>query len=270
MAFFSWMKKKPKAVRYESERALRDAVISVLRADPAFSDVEPDPENETSIRLRAGDHQLASDIGNLFDYLKCYPEENAEYWIEHRRREIHELISLECSPENLILLVRSQAYVDGLAEIGVQLMTEPLAGDLVQTYGFDHPTGVSPAPPEKLASLGSIDLKAVATVNLSRLMDRLVAENDGVAVLYYLEDNSVLSPGLLMLEEFWTIADRRFPEGAIVVNPRRDQIFLIDKRDESAAESARRIIDAAVADDYLVQSERLYHRTAGKLVPFEN
>jgi hypothetical protein len=255
------------AETFKSEGELREAVMEAMGSNSVISDIRPAEDSETSIESRIGNNRVVTDVGNLFDYLRAYPGENPAKWINQLIQSSIELNSHEVSAEALVPLVRTSGYV---ADTGMDMPQEKIVGDLVLSYAFEHSNGYAHAQRDELATLKLDSPRATAINNLARMLPRLSAEDEGgPIVLYSIDENFSLGPGLILLDAFWKHVQKRFPEGAIFINPRRDQVFLIDKRDPAAMDHARRLIDATFTDDYALQSRGIFDRVDGRLVLLE-
>lgn len=252
---------------FRSPQDLRLAVMEAMRANPAISNIRPADNNETSIESRIGGNNVLTDVGNLFDYLRAYPGEESAKWIDQLIQSSIELNSYEASVERLVPLVRTSGY--GVSA-GMGAPEESIVGDLVLIYAFEHTGGYAQAERAELAALKLDTPRQTALDNLAKMLPHLTIEDDGgPVVLYYIDERFGLSPSLILLDAFWEQAEKRFPEGSILIVPRRDQLFLIDKREPTAMDYARRLIDATFKDDYALQSRGIFEQIGGELVLIE-
>lgn len=235
-----------------------------MKANHAISQVRPAANNDTSIESRIGGNNVLTDVGNLFDYLKAYPGEEPAKWIDQLIQSSIELNSHVASVERLVPLVRTSGYG------GTDVSEESIVGDLVLIYAFEHSSGYAQAERAELAALKLDTPRLTALDNLAEMLPHMLIEDDGgPVVLYSIDERFGLSPSLILLDAFWKQAENRFPEGAVFIVPRRDQVFLIDKRDSGAMDYARRLIDATFKDNYALQSRGIFEQATGKLVLVE-
>ncbi len=252
---------------FASPLELRQSVIEAMKAKPAISNVRAVENSDTSIESTIGDFNVVTDVGNLFDYLRTYPGEDPGKPIDQFIQSAIELNSYQVTAERLVPLVRT---LKDIAEIGTDLPHDQIAGDLALTYAFEHSNGYAYAARDELAALKLGSPRATAIDNLAKTLPRMTTEDDGgPIVLYSIDESSGLSPSLMLLDAFWERAVKRFPWGSIFINPRRDQIFLIDKRAPAAMDSARRMIDATFADGFALQSRGIFERINGEIVLLE-
>lgn len=256
-----------KAGSFASEFELRQAVIKAIRANPAISEIKPVQGSDTSIQSRIGGNNVVTDVGNLFDFLKAYPEEDAEKSIDQLIQSSIELNNYEVRAERLVPLVRTSGYI---SQTGLDIAQESIVGDLVLTYAFEHANGYAYAQRDELTSLKLDSLRGTALDNLAAMLPRLSTDDGGgPVVLYTIDENFTLAPALILLDAFWEHVAERFPTGAIFINPSRDQIFLIDKRDPAAMDYAKRLIDATFQDDFALQSRGIFERVGSRLILIE-
>jgi hypothetical protein len=252
---------------FRSPVELREMVMEAMKANPAISNVRAVENSDTSIESTIGDNNVVTDVGNLFDCLRTYPGEDPGKSIDQLIQSAVELDGHEVNAERLVPLVRTSGYV---AEIGTDVPHANIVGDLVLTYAFDHSNGYAYATRDELASLELSSPRSVAIDNLAKALPRLTIEDDGGPIVLYSIDESLgLSPSLMLLDAFWEQTGKRFPRGSIFLNPRRDQIILIDKRAPAAMDSARRMIDATFADGFALQSRGIFERVNGEIVLLE-
>ena len=89
-----------------------------------------------------------------------------------------------------------------------------------------------------------------------------------VTTLYFIEGNTLLSPTLILLDEFWASIKGRYPGDVLIAVPRRDQLFIFNDNAEGPA-LARRMIDVTFKDNLNLLSDRIYARRNGKIVAVE-
>jgi hypothetical protein len=252
---------------FRSTLELREAVMEAMKVDPAIRQVRPVDNSDTSIESRVGDNTVVTDVGNLFNYLKTYPHEDPKTWIERLIQSSIELNSFDVSAERLVPLIRTSGYV---AETGMDIPRENVVGDLELSYAFEHSSGYANAGRDELATLKLASVRSTAIDNLARMLPHLLIEDDGgPLVLCSIDERFGLSPSLILLDAFWAQVAKRFPEGSIFIVPRRDKLFLIDKRDPGGMDYARRLIDAMFKDDFALQSRGIFERNGGELVLIE-
>jgi hypothetical protein len=75
----------------------------------------------------------------------------------------------------------------------------------------------------------------------------------------------MLSPTLILLDEFWTSIADRYPGSALIAVPRRDQLFIVND-DVNGRALARRLIEVTFKEDFNLLSRRIFARRNGKIV----
>ena len=252
---------------FASPLDLRQSVIEAMKAKPAISNVRAVENSDTSIGSTIGGFNVVTDVGNLFDYLRTYPEEDPIKSIDKLIQSAIDLNSHQVTTERLVPLVRTSGNI---AVFGTDIPHDQIVGDLVLTYAFENSNGYAYAAHDELASLKLSSPRTAAIDNLAKTLPRLTTEDDGGPIVLYLIDESLgLSPSLMLLDAFWEQTGKRFPGGSIFINPRRDQIFLIDKRDPAAMDFARRMIEVTFADGFYLQSRGIFERVNGEIVLLE-
>ncbi len=112
----------------------------------------------------------------------------------------------------MVVVLLTRDYIDNGVQMGMEFVQEPLVGDLVLTYMVDMPDAMSPMSPDDAMGRDLTYLRARALENVREWLPKLVREKaSGVCSLYYVEDNTMLSPSLVLLEEFWTSIELIFP-----------------------------------------------------------
>ena len=97
---------------------------------------------------------------------------------------------------------------------------------------------------------------------LENVVEDKIVEN---ASLFYVEGNTFLSPGLILLDEFWASVADRFPNDVIIAIPRRDQLFLFRADAPNALTRARRLVEVTFEDEFNLLTPVLLIRRGGKI-----
>ena len=102
--------------------------------------------------------------------------------------------------------------------------------------------------------------------NINALMPQVRRSefSDGVSI-FTVEDDEAVSPALLLTDKFWTLLGSQFPNGVLIAIPRRDAIFVFDKRLPNAAQMARTLINTMFKTEPDLLSEYIFERRDGKL-----
>jgi uncharacterized protein YtpQ (UPF0354 family) len=274
MGFFSFLTGFLSGARAEQKRfsdigELRKAVIEAMRREPGVASVSPDPNDPAKIFVRIGDHNSTSDITNLFNRLRAYPDEDAGDLIAQFARGVTDIPDRSVSDDNLVAVLRTEAYVAELGKMQGTLMAEPFAGELNIVYMADMPDSMSAISAEEAHGKSLAQVREIAFANVRKWLDKVVSDDQlGAATLYYVDVNTMLSPSLVLFDEFWNSIRHRYPGDVLIAVPRRDQLFIIDDNADGKA-LAQAVIKATLADDFAILSATLFARRNGKIVVVE-
>lgn len=249
---------------------LREAVMAAARAAPGVTKVVADPDNAAQFTATIGQDTVTSDVTNLFGYLSANPDENADEAIARFVRSMSEGLSKAISDDIIVPVVRTRDYVEDAARREQELLHEPIGADLVIVYMADRPDSVVPIGIKDLPGRALEDVRKTALANLRKSLPKMVEDDSlGFGMLYYVDDNPMLSPSLLLLDEFWQSIAARFPGDLLIALPRKDQLFLFDDDPEHAT-GARRLIEITIEEDFNLLTPQLYARRGGRIVPVGN
>ncbi len=135
------------------------------------------------------------------------------------------------------------------------------------TYMVDRPDSMSPLGPKDVPDKDFQSLRRTALGNVQRWLPKVVSDGRlQHGMLYFVKDNTMLSPSLILLDEFWKSIETRFPDGVLIAIPRKDQLFIFDDGDAAVRFAARRLIDETIHENFNLLSPNLYARRGGKIV----
>lgn len=252
--------------RFRTMAELRDHIIGLLRQTPGVTEVIADRAATEKLSFKVGGTAVDSDLTDLFNRLRAYPDDDPDTTIG---QHIRGLTQFAQGTGSFVLVLRSERYIAEVGQTVRNLLSEPCAGDLRVAYMVDRPDSLTPVSLDDFPGKSVNDIKSQAHANARQWLDKVVAEDAfGVGSLYYVEGNTTLSPSLILLEEFWTSIQSRFPGNVLIAVPRRDQLFVFDDTPDGKA-IARRLIDVTMKEDFSLLSNRLYARRGGKIVAAE-
>jgi uncharacterized protein YtpQ (UPF0354 family) len=131
----------------------------------------------------------------------------------------------------------------------------------------DRPDSMSPLAQKDVAGKDLQSLRKIALNNIRQHLTKVVADDQlKLGVLYFVEGNTMLSTGLVLIDEFWTSIEGRFPGDVLIALPRRDQLFIFEDGNSAARALARRLIGVTTRDNLNLLSQKLYARRGGKIV----
>lgn len=252
--------------RFRTMAELRDHIIGILRQTPGVTDVTPDRAAAEKLSLKVGDTAVSSDLTNLFNRLSAYSDNDPDTTIGEYIRAFTQFGQGEGS---FVLVLRTESYIAEVGKTMSNLLSEPYVGDLRIAYMVDRPDSLTPVSLDDFSGKSVNDIKSQARANALQWLDKVITEDAfGVGQLYYVEGNTMLSPSLVLLEEFWMSIQSRFPGNVLIAVPRRDQLFVFDDTPDGKA-IAKRLIDITMKEDFSLLSNRLYARRGGKIVAAE-
>jgi len=245
---------------------LRKAVMASARAAPGVTKVVADPDNMAQFTSTIDGDAVTSDVTNLFGYLSANPDEKPDEAIARFVRSIVESRSKAISDAMIVPVIRTRDYVKEADRTGQTLLHEPFGADLVTVYMADRPDSMAAIGIKDLPGRALEDVRKTALGNLRKSLSK-VAQDDGLGagILYYVDDNPMLSPSLLLLDEFWQSIADRFPGDVLIALPRKDQLFIFDD-DPKGEAVARRLIELTIEEDFNLLTPQLYARRKGQIV----
>lgn len=252
--------------RFRTMAALRDHVIGILRRTPGITEVTPDRTAAEKLSSKVGDNIVSSDLTNLFNRLRAYPDDNPDAMIGEYIRALTQFAQGKGS---FVLVLRTEGYMTEAGKSMPNLLYDPYVGDLCIAYMVDRPDSLTPVSLDDFPDKPANDIRSEARANARQWLAKVVADTAfGVGSLYYVEGNTTLSPSLVLFEGFWTSIQPRFPGNALIALPRRDQLFVFDDTQDGKA-IAKRLIEVTMKEDFSLLSSRLYARRSGKIVAVE-
>ncbi|WP_202293219.1 DUF1444 family protein [Mesorhizobium sp. 131-2-1] len=271
MALFSTIagllgRAKAQKRRFSNVAEFRDLVIAALKRHPGVDSATADPSDPAKIDAKIGGVEVTPDVTNVFGYLNSYPDEDADAAIDRLVRGLTETRT-KASEENLIAVIRTQQYVEHLKSMGLDLLYEPLVGEIAVVYMADLPDSVSPVAPKDFPGRALADLRTVALDNVRKWLPKIVSDGEAaVACLYFVDGNTMLSTSLILIDEFWLSIKPQFPGDVLFALSRRDQLFVFDAGNPQAQSAARQMIDVTFKDGFNLLSDKIFERRNGKLL----
>ena len=261
--FLGWLGGAKAAGRkFRDIKELRTYVMAVLAKEKGVSNVTPHPQYEENVLYDLNGMKVESDLTNLFGHLSLYPEENADVTIARWFNSVKE--GGNGIKVDFIPVVRTKSYIAGITNLNRDVLVDRFLSDLQIIYMVDRPNSVSPVSLREFPGKTATAVREEAYDNARGWLNKIVSDDiSGLGVLYYVEGNTMLSPSLILLSEFWESIRSRFPGNALIAIPRRDQLFIFDDSPEGRS-VARKMIKVTVDEGYGVLSSTLYARRGGK------
>jgi hypothetical protein len=209
LSIVAWFK-RARAVgkrRFLDMKDLRDAVIEIVGRRPGVTSAVPDAGDASKIVFRVDGRTNTIDLTNLLNRIRAYPDEDPSKLIQEFTASIGDLQNRSAGEENLIAVLRDKAYVDRISKMKGDALIEPFVGELMIVYMADMPGSMSVVTQEEFSEKNLAELRRIALSNARKWLGHLKCDDQlKAATLYFVEGNTMLSPTLILLDEFWTSA----------------------------------------------------------------
>ena len=265
--FSAWLAPaKARARSFANIGEFRALVIAAFKRQPGVDSVMADRDDPAKFRITIGEWSSTGDLTNAFGHLKAYPDEDTEELVGRFIKSLVEARSRAIDDDKIVAVIRSREYLDYTLKMGLDVLNEPLGADLFILYMADQPDSMSPINSRDFPSRDLASVRKIALSNVRRWLPKVISDGQlGDGVLYYVEDNTMLSTSLILLEEFWKAVAARFPGDVLIALPRRDQLFLFDDG-KSGRAHVRELIKVTIQENFNLLSPMLYACRNGKIV----
>jgi uncharacterized protein YtpQ (UPF0354 family) len=268
LSIIAWFKKAATADkrRFIDIKDLREAVIEIISRKSGVSSAAPDASDPAKITVRADERTFVADLTNLLNRIHAYPDEDPGKLIQEFTASIGDLQNRSAGEENLIAVLRDKTYVDRISKMKGDALIEPFVGELMIVYMADMPGSMSVVTQKEFSEKNLAELRRIALSNVRKWLGHLKSDDQlKSATLYFVEGNTMLSPTLILLDEFWASIKGRYSGDVLIAVPRRDQLFILNDNVDGRA-LARRLIDITLQDGFSLLSERIFARRNGEIV----
>jgi len=251
----------------------RDAVISKAQELGSTFEFQAAPEDTNIVYLlRDGEPAGSINMHNGYNDLLTYPEKDSEEGVLAFARIIlmNEEDPADVMPKDIVLVLRPEEYVTAARGQTDNILAEPLFGELYKFYMVDTPYALRGLGKDDAAALDDIDIENTALNNLRGNLTKLCADHslNGIS-LFYIDDNTSLTSGLILLDAFWGGLDEDYQKDCYFSLPRKDQLFLFDINHPTALDNARRMVAATIKDDFNILSPQIFRRKNGNITLVE-
>ncbi|WP_026942356.1 DUF1444 family protein [Hellea balneolensis] len=259
--------KKPGANSEIDIAGFRDLVIAKAKTMGSTSEFQTDVnDGGRLIILSSGEVVGEANMLNAFNHLKAYPEEDIDESVERIAAIIlaNENEDMSVAIEDVVIVLRPDNYINAVREQNGEVVAEVFVGELNEFYMVDTPQSMRGLTSTDVTELALADLREAALTNVKKWLPNLVSDKsiNGMS-LYYIEDNTFLTTSLVLLEEFWDIADAEYPNGCIFALPRKDQLFIFDINDVNVMQLATNMIKVTFEDDFNLLTSQIFSRRNG-------
>ncbi|TIR14810.1 MAG: hypothetical protein E5X34_31690 [Mesorhizobium sp.] len=262
------------APAFKDAAALRAEVILRLKEDSRVKEATPDPADPARLSVttvRPGkDQNLQVDVTNLLGRLRKLPTDEAEAEIQ---RFLNVLVLTDTAggfeADRLIANIRPREHLHGFqgdAAPGKGPVYERLAGDVVILYQIDAEESLASVPISEVGGRSLAQLRQLALENIDKQIPQVKQEKirEGISI-FTVEGDEAISPALLLTDKFWALLEPQFPNGVFIAIPRRDAVFVFDKRLPNAIQIAHTLITQVFRDEPDLLSEYVFERRDGTL-----
>jgi uncharacterized protein YtpQ (UPF0354 family) len=206
MGFFSWISAwlgpaKAKAASFGSIAEFRRHIMSTLERRRLASNLMADAADPAKFTMTVNGDTSTVDVTNVYGYINAYPENDSGEIIDRFIRSITEDQGQRVTEDSIVAVVRGREYVEGMPE---EVLHEPLGADLVILYMADLPDSMVLLTKDAVAGKDLASVRKIALDNIRKWLPKVVKDDslrDGV--LYYVEENTLLSTSLILLDDFW-------------------------------------------------------------------
>lgn len=201
----SWLTSaSAKKRRFADVAEFREFVIAACKREPGIDSAVIDSSDPAKFKITMGERSLTCDVTNIFGHLGAYPDEDADKAIARFIRSFTDAKTAIVSDDDIVAVIRNRDYIDHVRGMGLDILCEPFGADLMIAYMADRPDSMSPIAPQNMPGKNLQSVREAAHTNIRKWLPKLVADSQlQLGVLYFVEDNTMLSTGLLLLDEFW-------------------------------------------------------------------
>ncbi|HKQ45418.1 MAG TPA: DUF1444 family protein [Rhizomicrobium sp.] len=253
--------------RFANIVEFREFAIAVLAQQPGVDSAVADSGDPAKFTVMMDGLPLNGDLTNIFGYINAYPNEDADKLIERFIRSIIQGKTGIVDDSQIVAVIRTREYVDFLKERNLDDLCEPLAPGLMIVYMMDLPDAMKSIASKDMPGKDLLSVRKIALGNVLQWLPKVVTDDQlQPRILYQVQDNTMLSPSLILLDEFWKSIEPRFPGDVLIALPRRDQLFIFADGSPQVTAMARHLIDVTIDENFNLLSSNLYARRGGKIV----
>jgi hypothetical protein len=260
-----WKTAKADSSKFSNVEQLRTFVIEAIQQHYVnVKDLKLDRNDGARFSASINGQSVSGDVTNLYGYISSYQDEDPRGLVDRYVRGLE--LQRVLTEDNLMVVVRTTDYVDSVAQQINGVVSERLIGELNIVYMIDSPETMSPLKTDEMIGKTLPELQAVAYANVRKWLPNIkVDKSIAPIILYYVEDNTMLSSSLILLDEFWVSVESTVSSDVYFALPRRDQLFILDAKFQNAIPKLRKLIVITEQDGFNLLSNRLYRRREGKL-----
>lgn len=248
----------------------REIVIKAARQKfPSIENIKRDTADPAKFTIKLGDDVTTLDVTNVFNLLKANPDVNQSDKIARLISLISPLRSF--TEDKIIPAIRTRDYVEYSELRTGEAFYEPLIGELHVIYMLDQQDFIKTVTKSETNGKSSGELRQIAMANISKWLPLVkVDETLSPIYQYMVEGNEILSPSLILVDEFWEQAKPKVSDDVYFAIPRRDQLFLLSAQNADALPALRKLVELTFEDNFNLLSEEIFRRRGGKIETVSN
>ncbi|EJM98909.1 hypothetical protein PMI41_04672 [Phyllobacterium sp. YR531] len=259
-----------KSQKFSSMNDLRLYVMEVLEKMPDMSEITADKKVAALITGKYKGKEFGFDLANLYGRMQAEGDTDVLEAIRQRVVILDSSEAMTKDIKDLVVVLRSQQYVEVTAKQGVKIKHKQIAGKLHAVYMADLPEAMSPFSVQDLPGYSLEELQDISLENVKeKIPDIEKTTVADVVDRFQVGNNTFLSTSLVLLDSFWGSLDNKYPKGAIFVVPRMDELFVIDAAIPGAADIARDVVRITFKEGFSLLSEEVYIHRNNKIQVFE-
>ena len=253
--------------RFTDVAQFREFVIATFMGQQHMGAAVAHSCDSAKLKITIGEREWTADLTNIFGYINSYPDEDTDQLIERFIRSLTFAGPSMVEDDRIVAVIRTRDYIDFLLAKGLDVLFEPLCADLMITYMADQPDSMSPLTSKAVAGKDLQTVRKIALDNVRQWLPKVVSDDQlQSGILYFVQDNTMLSTSLVLIDEFWDSIKARFPGDVLIALPRRDQLFIFGDGNPAVKMLARHLIDVTTQENFNLLSEDLFARRGDKIV----
>jgi uncharacterized protein YtpQ (UPF0354 family) len=260
-----WKTAQADTLKFSNVEQLRAYVVeAVQRHFEIVNNVTLDANDLAKFSADINGEQISGDVTNLFGYIISYQVEDAKLLVDRFVRSL--ALKREVTADNLVFVIRTQDYVNSISQEFDGAVSERLIDELNVVYMFDSADAMSPIKTDEMMGKTLPEPREIAQVNIRKWLPKIEVDSSIAPILlYYVEDNTMLSSSLIIMDDFWTSVEASVSPDVYLALPRRDQLFIMDAKFQDGLPALRKLIQLTEQDGFNLLSNKLFRRRNGKL-----
>jgi uncharacterized protein YtpQ (UPF0354 family) len=260
-----WKTARADTLKFSDVEQLRAYVVEAVQQHfDIVHNVTLDANDPAKFSADINGEQISGDVTNLFGYIVSYRDEDPKLLVDRFVRSL--ALKRDVTTSNLVFVIRTQDYVDTIVQKFDNAVSEPLIDELNVVYMFDSADAMSPIKTDEMMGKTLPELREIAQVNIRKWLPKIKVDSSIAPILlYYVEDNTLLTSSLIIMDDFWNSVEASVSPDVYLALPRRDQLFIMDAKFPDGLPVLRKLIQLTEQDGFNLLSNKLFRRRNGKL-----